>query len=263
MNMDINTTWIYLQSRFLICSYAFRSLQHIIIQDLIEHDTPQVQIPIEQMSIRINIGCGQSPTEGWENYDNSLGLRLSKFPILVTIASKLGLLSQKQMGFINFARNSNIIWADAARHIPQPNNSVEVLYSSHMLEHLDRNQSISFLKEARRVLISGGIIRLSVPDLRLHVNSYLQDEDADKFIESTLLFTKRPKNIFERIKYSIVGDRHHMWMYDGISLCKLLESTGFVNPKVLEQGKTTISDPGVLDLKERADESLYVEAINP
>lgn len=95
------------------------------------------------------------------------------------------------------------------------------------------------------------------------MDNYLQDEDADKFIESTLLSTPKPKYLFEQIRYSIVGDRHHMWMYDGYSLCRLLESAGFVNPEVLKTGKTTISDPGLLDLEERSDESLYVEAINP
>jgi predicted SAM-dependent methyltransferase len=132
-----------------------------------------------------------------------------------------------------------------------------------MLEHLDKQETISFFKEARRILIPGGIIRLSVPDLRLHVDNYLQDEDADKFIQITLLSTPRPKSLFEKIKYLIVGDRHHMWMYDGKSLCRLLESAGFVNPEVIEPGRTTISDPGTLDLTERADESLYVEATNP
>jgi len=215
------------------------------------------------MGIRINIGCGQSPTEDWENYDNSLGLRLSKIPMLVTIISAIGLLSQKQMEFINFARNSNIRWADAAKHIPQEDNSVEVLYSSHMLEHLDRDEVVSFFKEARRVLMPGGIIRLSVPDLRLHINKYLEHKDADQFIDSTLLSTPKPKSLFGIIKFAIVGDRHHKWMYDGKSLCGLLESAGFVNPRVLKPGKTTISDPGTLDLEERVDESLYVEAVNP
>ena len=215
------------------------------------------------MTIRINIGCGQSSTEGWENYDNSLGLRLSKVPILATIASVLGLLSQKQMEFINFARNSDIRWANATKHIPHKDNSVEVLYSSHMLEHLDRDEAKEFFKEARRVLMSGGIIRLSVPDLRLRMDNYFHDEDADKFIESTLLSRPKPKSLFEKIKYSIVGDRRHMWMYDGKSLCKMLDSHGFENPQVMKPGTTNIPDPGSLDLNERAEESLYVEAINP
>ena len=40
------------------------------------------------MSLRVNIGCGQTPTEGWNNYDNSLAVRLSGVPIIQQIALK-------------------------------------------------------------------------------------------------------------------------------------------------------------------------------
>ena len=52
-------------------------------------------------------------------------------------------------------------------------------------------------------------------------------------------------------------------MYDDKSLCKLLSSAGFTEPKILEAGLTTIQDPGMLDLKERSLESVFVEACNP
>ena len=40
--------------------------------------------------------------------------------------------------------------------------SADVLYSSHMIEHLNQTEMRLFLKEARRCLVSGGIIRLVV-----------------------------------------------------------------------------------------------------
>jgi len=61
----------------------------------------------------------------------------------------------------------------------------------------------------------------------------------------------------------LVGDRHHAWMYDGRSLSRLLADHGFLGPGVLAPGETTIADPGALDLCERADESVYVEARKP
>lgn len=42
--------------------------------------------------VRINIGCGQTPTNGWENFDNSFSLRLSKIPLLPDILNRLGFL---------------------------------------------------------------------------------------------------------------------------------------------------------------------------
>lgn len=210
------------------------------------------------MSLRVNIGCGQTPTEGWNNYDNSFAIRIAGIPIVSHLASKIGLLSESQAEFVNFARNSNIKWADATKHIPESDRSVEVLYSSHMLEHLDRKEAVEFLKEARRVLIHGGIIRLAVPNLKFHIENYLDNKDADLFIENILLTKEKPKSTIDKIKTFLVGDRHHMWMYDGDSLCKLLSSSGFRDSKVMELGSTTILNPGSLNLEERSEESIFV-----
>lgn len=57
-----------------------------------------------------------------------MALMLSKVPLLDKMAGSLGLLSQNQMEFIKFAKNTNIVWADAPKHITHKDNSVEVLY---------------------------------------------------------------------------------------------------------------------------------------
>jgi len=201
------------------------------------------------ISLKINIGCGDTPTKGWRNYDNSWSVRLAKKKVLTYILWKSGFLSEAQDKFISFAKNTNILWADGIKRIPENDSSVDVIYSCHMVEHLEKLDVASFFKEARRTLKSGGIIRLAVPNIKYQVDNYLKDGDADKFIEST-------------IKYLIIGDRNHQWMYDGKSLCNLLSSAGFEEPRILETGLTTIPDPGMLDLKERSPESVFVEAVN-
>lgn len=212
---------------------------------------------------RLNIGSGDIPTLGWVNYDNSLTVRLAKWPMIVKLMNRFGLLSSKQQRFMAVVRQEGILYADAVTRIPEADKSAEVLYTCHMLEHLDRLEARRFLSEARRVLTSGGIIRIAVPDLRFLVHNYLRDGSADVLVET--LFMARPKTIglIDRIKYMLVGERNHLWMYDGESLCSLLADMGFQNPQILQPGKTTIADPGQLDLFERAEESVYVEAINP
>ena len=49
-------------------------------------------------------------------------------------------------------------------------------------------------------------------------------------------------------------------MYDEGSLCALLKDAGFVEARALPPGQTTIANPGALNLREREEESLYVEA---
>ena len=214
------------------------------------------------ISLKINIGCGDTPTKGWRNYDNSWSIRLAKKKVLTYILLKSGFLSEAQDKFISFAKNANILWADGIKRIPENDSSVDVIYSCHMVEHLEKLDVASFFKEARRILKSGGIIRLAVPNIKYQVDNYLKDGDADKFIESTHLTRKKPKTIIAKIKYLIIGDRNHQWMYDDKSLCKLLSSAGFTEPKILEAGLTTIQNPGMLDLKERSSESVFVEAVN-
>ncbi len=215
------------------------------------------------MNRRVNIGCGKTPIQGWNNYDNSISLYLAKMPRVTFILAKLGLLLTPQSEFISFAKESNIKWANAVKHIPEADNSVDVLYSSHMLEHLDKEEAKSFLKEALRILTHNGIIRIAVPDIECNVKNYLKNGDADNFIESTNLTRKKPKALIDKIKYLIVGGRNHQWMYDGNSLCKLLLSVGFKNPHVVKAGSTMISNPGNLNLSERMPGSVFVEAIKP
>jgi hypothetical protein len=43
----------------------------------------------------------------------------------------------------------------------------------------------------------------------------------------------------------------------------LLEAQGFVSPRILKAGETQINAPENLDLYERAEESVYVEAVCP
>ena len=50
-------------------------------------------------------------------------------------------------------------------------------------------------------------------------------------------------------------------MYDGRSLARLLVESGFVGATVMPAGTTNIPDPGSLDLEERSEESVYVEAM--
>jgi len=211
---------------------------------------------------RVNIGCGQKPTPGWFNYDNSFSVKLAKLKIISLILDKIKFLNEKQKNFIFFARRNNIMFADAKKRIPIPDNSVQVLYTSHMLEHLDARSVKSFLEEARRILVKGGIIRVVVPDLKKLVGRYWREGDADEFVRSTNLSRPRMDGLFEKVKFLVIGDRSRKWMYDGASLVNLPSSEGFQEVVQQEPGATMIWDPGHLDLHERCGQSVYVEGYN-
>ena len=139
------------------------------------------------MLVRINFGCGKSPIQGWINLDNSYALKLKNFYPLVTLLKILNLISRSQLRNIEFNRRTNIVFADATKKFNFDNNSVDVIYTSHMLEHLSKNSANHFIKECNRVLKKGGILRIVVPDIKKIVDDYLLNEDADDFLERSLL----------------------------------------------------------------------------
>jgi SAM-dependent methyltransferase len=62
---------------------------------------------------------------------------------------------------------------DLRRGLPLPDHSCDAVYSSHAIEHFDREGARRFLGECRRVLMPGGIIRLVAPCLEGVVRIYL------------------------------------------------------------------------------------------
>jgi len=194
------------------------------------------------------------------NFDNSLSLRLARVPFLPEFLVKLKLLESSQYQFIRFARENDIAYGDATKGLPLQDETVDVLYSSHMLEHLDRNEASMFLKEAFRVLRPGGVIRIAVPDLKKQVKKYNEEGDADAFIEATHLCVPRPRSLAQKLRLLLVGPRNHQWMYAGNSLSRLVQKHGFIKAEVMPVGKTRIQDYEPLNLHERASESVYVEA---
>ncbi len=211
--------------------------------------------------VRINIGCGATPTDGWINFDNSFAVRVARWPLLADIVSSMRLLPRPSREFAKVASRKDVKFANASARIPKADNSVDVVYSSHMIEHLDSCEVRAFLQEVKRVLRPGAIVRLVVPDLALIVEDYLSSGDSDQLIANTNMCQNRPVGVAARLKLALIGPRRHLWMYDGPALVKLLSEAGFSDVMIMPLGKTSIMQPGNLDLEERASESVYVEAI--
>ena len=211
--------------------------------------------------MRINIGCGMTPTEGWLNFDNSFSLFLSKLPYgVIKLLRLFRLLDTNSYALTCFAKENHIRLCNAAKHIPLPDSSTSVIYSSHMLEHLDRFEVKQFLKECRRVLQPDGMIRIVIPDVDKYIDSYNENRDADALIDGLHLSAMKPRGIFSKFKLIVIGPRHHHWMYSAASIEKLMSSAGFKNIKIIAPGETRLVDCGRLNLRERESESLYLEA---
>ena len=71
--------------------------------------------------------------------------------------------------------SEHVIQADLTKGIPLKNDSMEVVYHSHVLEHFSKEDGNYFISECYRVLKPSGIIRIAVPDLEQSARQYLQN----------------------------------------------------------------------------------------
>lgn len=112
----------------------------------------------------MNLGCGDHVIEGWTNVDYSLGARLTKVPLFRVVNRKLRIFTTDW--------DERVVIHDLTTRFPWSDSSVEVVYSSHTLEHFCKEDGRAFLDECHRVLRPGGIIRILVPDLHTCVVDY-------------------------------------------------------------------------------------------
>lgn len=70
--------------------------------------------------------------------------------------------------------------ADLLGRLPLPDDYATLVYSSHFLEHIPREQVACFLTECRRILAPGGVLRLVLPDLGNLCRAYLTHRERDE-----------------------------------------------------------------------------------
>jgi SAM-dependent methyltransferase len=218
---------------------------------------------VTKSGILINVGCGATPTPGWLNFDNSFSVRVARWPGINAMLAGTPFLGPQSADLVTMARSGDIRFANAAARIPCATGTARAVYSSHMIEHLDRGEARAFLAEVWRVLSPGGVLRIAAPDLSLLIREYGVTGDADEFVAGVHMGLNRPTGFRGWARWAVVGPRHHLWMYDGESLTRLLLATGFKEAAIMPPGSTMIADPGQLDLSERVSESVYVEAVRP
>ena len=66
-------------------------------------------------------------------------------------------------------------------HLDYPDNTADEIKASHLLEHFSFEEVPEALKEWRRVLKVGGILRLNVPDLAWCLQNWLDTDEDEKF----------------------------------------------------------------------------------
>lgn len=98
--------------------------------------------------------------------------------------------------------------------------SVDLIYASHCFEYFDRVEAVDVLKEWRRVLKKGGLLRLAVPDFEGLIKVYEKYHDLDRVIGP--MFGRWPIPGGNTVVY-------HKTIYDLSALQDKLIECGFSN----------------------------------
>lgn len=200
--------------------------------------------------MKLNLGCGAHVVDGWVNVDYSVGARFVKLPLLRTFNRKVRLFELDW--------NDTIYLHDLTKTFPWADSSIDIVYSSHTLEHLSKEDGHRFLAECHRVLRPNGIVRLVVPDLRRAVNEYLGGRiHADDFVEALGVLYEHSGSALKR-RLSPFIQFPHKCMYDTPRLIDILGTIGFC---VSARGAfdSDIVDIRVVELEGRAEHAVIVE----
>ncbi len=121
--------------------------------------------------------------------------------------------------------------------LPYEDNSVDLIYSSHLFEYFDRDEAVEVLKEWRRVLKPGAILRIAVPDFGIITKLYIQKYPLHNFLGP--LYGKMEMGMKGGETGKII---YHKTTYDFDSLKVLLEKSNFKNIKRYDWKQTCPHD---------------------
>jgi SAM-dependent methyltransferase len=181
----------------------------------------------------------------------------------------------------------NEMQQDITKKLFFPTNSINVIFMEHVFEHIEFDDAVRFLKEAKRVLRKNGVIRIISPSIEPITNAKFTNKKNDKeYIKNTLvrLHYKKFDDLLKSIGLKgveedpktfflngIFRESEHKFIWSAKLLRKVMSVVGFRKANIYKPGDgmkkeyclerktrgiSTLSNKAIFD-----KESLSVEAI--
>jgi len=200
----------------------------------------------------IQFGCGLCSPDEWLNYDSSPTLRLQRLPLIGQLVPS--------GPYGRFP--STVMYGDIVNGLPLQDGAAELLYCSHVLEHLSLSDLRLALRNCRRVLRPGGTFRLVLPDIEYLVEQYRIDRSSQasiRFMEDTLLGRKtRPRGL-GGIARDWLGNSRHLWMWDYKGLAAELRDAGFEATRRAAYNDAVVAAFRLVETADRWENALGIE----
>ncbi|MBF0143139.1 MAG: methyltransferase domain-containing protein [Magnetococcales bacterium] len=228
----------------------------------------------------LNVGCGPRTHLAFNNLDFSPYALLGSHRGLVKVLYGLGLLSANRYESLR-AIDPDIIYWNVRRGLPFADRGFDLVYHSHFITHLDREDALEVTHECWRVLKPGGIVRVVVPDLRQLVLDYdwafgrlesgesafeehqrAVDELFELMVRRVPVGTSRQHPLVRVLEMGLRGDIHargesRRWQYDRFSMAALLRQAGFRKTELTTPDRSLVEGWNAFGLDLNPDGSVY------
>ncbi|NPC54145.1 class I SAM-dependent methyltransferase [Caenimonas soli] len=144
-------------------------------------------------------------------------------------------------------KSETTAYLDATKPFPFEEGTFDYIYSEHMIEHIPWREGLFMLRECRRVLKPGGVLRVATPDLKVLLDLYAGphkpvEERYIHWITDTFLDgVKVYKPSF------VINNAFHNWghqfLYDAELLAMALREAGFTDIRQWPTGES--DDPAL------------------
>ena len=134
------------------------------------------------------------------------------------------------------------VFLDARRTFPIPSGTLDLIFSEHVIEHLEFEEARVMLRECGRTLKAGGTLRLATPDLQQIIALYTtpDGEEQARYIRWIMRTFRSQFGDFSpahAINQSFHGWRHK-FIYDEVTLAQALADAGFDGIVRVQPGKS-------------------------
>jgi hypothetical protein len=174
---------------------------------------------------RLNIGCGLNPVPGWLNLD----------------------LRQHQ---------GVDVCCDLRRALPLADGSVDYAVAIHVLQDMGWSDIPTALAQVHRVLRSGAVLRLALPDLDRAIAAYRRRDAAYFYVPDSDARSLGAKLVTQIVWYGSVRTPFNFEFAQ-----ELLVNAGFTRVLRCAFRQTCSAHAQIVELDDRERESLFVEAV--